>query len=99
MTQKTERLYKAAKSADEVFQAAIVKQFGKARQGDMRYRNDLHDVESRLAAKAFHDAVEAYRVSLHSDRVTPCPHECGFMLSECTCDDWRGVLGEDGVTA
>lgn len=99
MTQKTEALCQAAKAADAVFQAAIVKQFGKTRQGDMRYRNDLHDVGTRLARKTFRDAVEAYRVSLHSDRVTPCPHECGFMLSECTCNDWRGVLGEEGILA
>lgn len=23
-----------------------------------------------------------------------CVHGCGFVTSECTCNDWRGVLGE-----
>lgn len=23
-----------------------------------------------------------------------CVHGCGFLTSECTCNDWRGVLGE-----
>ncbi len=48
-----ESLYYAAQVADEVFQAAVVAQFGRKQAGTMRYASALHDGATKAAAKAY----------------------------------------------
>lgn len=52
--------YKITQRADDAFQAAVIRQFGKRNAGDMRYRSSLHNAETRAAANAYH--VEANKL-------------------------------------
>lgn len=58
-----QRLYQAAIKADERFHAEVVRQFGKKRAGDMRYRSNQHDAQTSLAADCKHAADDALRAA------------------------------------
>lgn len=65
---KIAALYKAALAADDVFQAAVIRQFGRKNAGTMRYLGSEHNAETKSAAVAFWqankemlDAMEAAR--------------------------------------
>ena len=60
MTQEQQRTLDAMIAADEKFQTAIIKQFGKSK-AYMRYHSAKHNAETQSAASAFHKAVEVYR--------------------------------------
>mgnify|MGYP001598312016 CR=1 FL=1 len=47
------KAYRAALAADDTFQAAVVKQFGRKNAGDMRYQSKQHNTETKAAAEAF----------------------------------------------
>ena len=49
-------LYEGMQKADEAFQAAVIRQFGKRRAGDMRYTGSLHNPATKAAAMAYWDA-------------------------------------------
>lgn len=54
-------IYDLAKDADEVFHAALVKEFGEAAAGDMRYQPDQWPAHVRACADAFQKAADAWR--------------------------------------
>ena len=54
-------LYRAAQVDDDAFQAQCVRQFGKTRAGTMRYRTDLHDVDTLAAGERYRATVESMR--------------------------------------
>lgn len=56
-----QRLYASALKADERFHAEVVRQFGKKRAGDMRYRSNQHDARTCLAADCKHAADDELR--------------------------------------
>ena len=60
----TTNLYKVALAADDAFQAAVVKQFGKKNAGDMRYQPKLHNAETKAAYEAFSAASDAWLNSM-----------------------------------
>jgi len=66
MTQSYRDLYEAAKLADEVFHAAVIKQFGRHNAGDMRYRSTKHNAETKAAAKLYQQASDALRAALYT---------------------------------
>jgi len=60
MTKELENLYYAQVAADDAFQAAVVKQFGKKRAGDMRYQPKLFNSATAQACEAYHQAAHAF---------------------------------------
>lgn len=63
-TQTTEKqAHEAALAADEEFQAQVIRQFGRRRAGDMRYRNAHHDAMTTQARLAFQLAVDKWRIA------------------------------------
>jgi hypothetical protein len=55
-----EQLLAEAYRLDDLFQAAVVKQFGKKRAGDMRYAGSEHNEATRQAGTAYWNAINAY---------------------------------------
>jgi hypothetical protein len=56
-------LYRKAQKADDAFHAEVVRQFGVRRAGDMRYRTETHDAQTRAAGEAYVRASEAARLA------------------------------------
>ncbi len=54
--------------ADDEFQAAVVRQFGKKRAGDMRYDSREHNVETAEARKRYHAAIATWHAHLDATR-------------------------------
>ena len=53
-------LYAAANKADDAFQAAVIKQFGKNNAGTMRYMGSKHNAETKAASSAYWIAANAW---------------------------------------
>ncbi len=68
--ENTANLYKVALAADDAFQAAVVKQFGKKNAGDMRYQPKLHNAETKAAYQVFSAASDAWRNSLETCEIS-----------------------------
>lgn len=49
-------LYNAAQRADDEFQAAVVRQFGKRTAGTARYQSSRHNAEVKALADRYHVA-------------------------------------------
>jgi hypothetical protein len=62
-TTQNRGLFDAALKADDLFHAAVVKQFGAENAGTMRYLTTLHNDETRTAFAAKIAADEAFRQS------------------------------------
>ena len=60
MTKEIENLYYAHVAADDAFHAAVVRQFGKKRAGDMRYQPKLFNSATAQACEAYHQAAHAF---------------------------------------
>jgi hypothetical protein len=48
-----EAQYKITKAADDVFQAAVIRQFGRKNAGTMRYLGSKHNAETKAAAEMY----------------------------------------------
>lgn len=61
MAHKTEidRLYAIAQAADDKFQAAVIRQFGRKNAGTMRYVSSKHNEATKAAATAYWEAANA----------------------------------------
>lgn len=58
-------LYMAANQADELFQLALIAQFGLKQAGDARYHSARHNDNVKACAKVYHHACDAWRAAYH----------------------------------
>ena len=56
MTKKIDELYAIAQRADDEFQTAVIRQFGKRNAGLMRYASAKHNPETASASERYHIA-------------------------------------------
>jgi predicted lipase len=57
---KRDELYDALEKADEVFTAAVIKQFGRKQSCDMRYHTAKFNADTRAAAEKYWSAAHVY---------------------------------------
>ncbi len=68
MDNAIKKLYDEMNAADVVFHKAVVKQFGKKRAGDMRYRSTKHNNVTKATAVVFWEAANRYCAAIEAAR-------------------------------